>query len=88
MLKQYTNNKSKEASLDMLVSQLNIMLTKMIFNDAFCSNQAIHIADKLKEICGNMELTFFPEQQTVYYKMLNLWIIKAHKIKQEKTHKM
>ncbi len=59
--------------LDNMIAQLNIMTTDFIFSKHQCRHRAIAIADKLQEICQHSELSFFPDQQIVYFKMLKVW---------------
>jgi hypothetical protein len=67
------NTHKKDTSLDSLIAQLNMMTTDFIFSGHTCQARASAIAHKLYEICQHIELTFFPEQQVVYFKMLKVW---------------
>jgi len=67
------NLSNSSSSLDNLIAQLNIMTTDFIFSRHPCRHRAIAIAHKLQQICHHMELSFFPEQQQVYCKMLKVW---------------
>jgi len=60
-------------SLDSLIAELNMLTTDFIFNKRQCIHKATEIVNQLNEICHHIELAFFPEQQTIYLKMLKVW---------------
>lgn len=79
--------------LDNLIAKLNLMTTDFIFSRHQCRHRAMAIAEILDEICQHIELSFFPEQQNIYFKMLKVWqalaydVANAEKNKHKQTQK-
>lgn len=74
------NTNHTPTSLDSMIAQLNIMTTDFIFSQHQCKHRAMAIANQLHDICQHMELLFFPDQQTVYCKMLKVWKALAYDV--------
>lgn len=60
-------------SLDFQIAQLNVMITEFIVRDHHCYTLAKEICKRITTICKHVEIEFFPQQQRVYLKMLNVW---------------
>ena len=73
-------------SLDNLIAKLNLMTTDFIFSGHQCRHRAMAIAGTLDEICQHIELSFFPEQQNVYFKMLKVWQALAYDVANTEKH--
>ena len=74
------NNFDSTPSLDELIAKLNILTTDFIFSKHQCRYRACSISNLLRHICEHKELVFFPEQQVIYCKMLQVWQALAHEV--------
>ena len=77
--------KNNSDSLDFQIAQLNIMITEFIVRDHHCYTLAEEICKRITTICQHVEITFFPQQQRVYLKMLKVWQAINHTNDDNKT---
>lgn len=81
------NTQNSAYSLDDMIAKLNLMTTDFIFSKNPCHHRACTIAKILQHICQHKELAFFPEQQVVYCKMLQVWQALAHEVPKSEQSK-